>query len=745
MAQWQELLKLDPVLQSRVTQLYEGKFPREMRHWLCFQIESNNWELAMSDEEQASACFYSLLDYLEEQWKCSVLENNILQRPDFAGMKQYLLKNFEDEPKYLATILVECLTAEKRILNAAFNQQACCHPTLEPKSVHLDNKITCLQKLILKTKKEIKFLEGSYEGLEFIQEDCREQGNAKKKRVQEEQNGGLACCPANVEEIRQRQADIAQTKEELLHYMKKIVKVAEEIVLNLVDEELPAWKRRQQLACVGSPVNTSLHYLQDWFTSVLKVLLELRELLQELRKQNRKYDGADTSEFSAPLEETERAVASLCIKLLKNALVVEKQPTMSTLPQRPLILKTTVRFTVSVRFLANLEKFKYRLRVKPEFDKDVEEASKIKGFRQFKISKDDSKALDEDRTGGGLVAEFCHMSLKATKANSEGTTQTRFGVTEELHLVNFVTEFQLAGLECTIEASSLPVVVISSSNQVASAWASIMWCSMLCTSQPMNLSLFEKDNPPVLPWAQLSQLLSWQFLAVGQRELDQDQLFQLREKFVDGTDELVHWSKFSKDKTGWLWIAGILELIQNHLVDLWKEGMIVGFVSRKRAKQLLRDKKNGTFLLRFSETSDEAAISFSWVERINDKTQVYAVGPYTTKDLSIISLPNIVNLYTAKSPDGTESKPLAFLYPDVPKDVAFERFFNITGKSDRISGYLFQVFVPTTVLPSPPPSPPQDVMMDVDNGSLPLEELFPDVFCGVSEKPPQQWFQFDSS
>lgn len=54
------------------------------------------------------------------------------------------------------------------------------------------------------------------------------------------------------------------------------------------------------------------------FTSVLKVLLELRELLQELQQQNRKYDGADASEFSAPLEETKRAVASLCIKLLKK-------------------------------------------------------------------------------------------------------------------------------------------------------------------------------------------------------------------------------------------------------------------------------------------------------------------------------------------------------------------------------------------------------------------------------------------
>uniref|UniRef100_A0A3Q3X3D9 STAT transcription factor protein interaction domain-containing protein n=1 Tax=Mola mola TaxID=94237 RepID=A0A3Q3X3D9_MOLML len=34
MAQWQDLLGLDSTLQSRVSQLYEGRFPREIRHWL---------------------------------------------------------------------------------------------------------------------------------------------------------------------------------------------------------------------------------------------------------------------------------------------------------------------------------------------------------------------------------------------------------------------------------------------------------------------------------------------------------------------------------------------------------------------------------------------------------------------------------------------------------------------------------------------------------------------------------------
>lgn len=35
-----------------------------------------------------------------------------------------------------------------------------------------------------------------------------------------------------------------------------------------------------------------------------------------------------------------------------------------------------------------------------------------------------------------------------------------------------------------VQASSLPLVVVSSTNQIPSAWASVMWYNMLCTSEP---------------------------------------------------------------------------------------------------------------------------------------------------------------------------------------------------------------------------------------------------------------------
>lgn len=40
----------------------------------------------------------------------------------------------------------------------------------------------------------------------------------------------------------------------------------------------------------------------------------------------------------------------------------------------------------------------------------------------------------------------------------------------------------------------------------------------------------------------------------------------------------------------------------------------MGFISKEREKALLSNKCPGTFLLRFSESSKEGAITFTWIE-----------------------------------------------------------------------------------------------------------------------------------
>ncbi|XP_030614834.1 signal transducer and activator of transcription 1-alpha/beta-like [Archocentrus centrarchus] len=702
MAQWQALLKLDSALQSRVCQLYEKRFPKDIRHYLCVWIENQDWDSAAVDENRARTCFQALLVFLEEQWKRSIQENIILQGPDFSSMRDYLLAHFQDEPLNLAVLLSECLKEEKQILASVCEVQSCSNPTMGQSWEKLDNQVNELKRQTLEIRKELKTLEDLNEKLDFL---------LKTWTREVEEHARLAQSQAVFEEECQKQAwFITQTKQIVQRQLVNILKQTHQVVETLTDVELPEWKRRQQLACIGSPAETNLDLLEKWFSTVAEVLLGVHEQLKKLQDLNSKYSSTNNIDLPASISEIEKFALLLIMKLLTNALVVVKQPVMQKFPQRPLILKTGVQFSMTVRFLVNIPEFKCKFKVKPVFDKDVEEANTVKGFRLFDFNRDDCKVLDED-TDGGLMAEFGHMSLKERKSRTKGSAENRLGVTEELHIIKFVSEFQHAGQTCNIEASSLPVVVISSTSQVPSAWASIMWWNVLSTSEPWNLSLF--INPPPLTWEQLSQALSWQFLTVGQRGLNENQLSMLRDKIVDDPDGLVHWSNFSKNENAWIWIDGILDLIKKHLVDLWRDGSIMGFVSRERTRLLLQEKQAGNFLIRFSESSKDGAVTFSWVDQSNGEPHVHAVQPYTKKELSVLTLPDIIYRYSLSSQ--RSRNPLVYLYPDIPKDTAFGRYKSCDPSAPSGDGYHRRIPSFISNDPTPPPSPPSETLvMDMD-------------------------------
>lgn len=127
----------------------------------------------------------------------------------------------------------------------------------------------------------------------------------------------------------------------------------------------------------------------------------------------------------------------------------------------------------------------------------------------------------------------------------------------------------------------------------------------------------------------------------------------------------------------------------------------MGFISKEREKALLSDKCPGTFLLRFSESSREGAITFTWIEHDvhgeqrrrwcmfpcgrllpdlvislhADKPLYHSVEPYTKKELSAVSLPDIIRTYKVMAAENIPENPLRFLYPDIPKDKAFGKYY----------------------------------------------------------------------
>uniref|UniRef100_A0A8C2WP89 Signal transducer and activator of transcription n=1 Tax=Cyclopterus lumpus TaxID=8103 RepID=A0A8C2WP89_CYCLU len=662
MAQWDQLKMLDCKYLEQVDQLYDDSFPMDIRQYLSKWIESIDWDTVAYQDSLATVRFHDLLTQLDDQHGRFALNNNFLLQHNIRKIKRNLQDRFQEDPVHMAMVISRNLKEEKKILENAKNTKVRRPPAA-----------ICKRFNYYVADQYIKNLEDLQDEYDFKVNNLKNRGELhvcvhNGTRGSVNPVGGLTVC-------------LCAGGQEAVGQLNDLLTATQALLADLISEELPEWRQRQQIACIGGPPNACVDQLQSWFTSAAESLQQVRQHLKKLQELEQKftYDDDPIAQKKAYLEA--RAL-DLLKDLLSNSLVVERQPCMPTHPQRPLVLKTGVQFTVKLRFLVKLQEFNYQLKVKALFDKDVTEK---KGFRKFNILGTNTKIMNMEESNGSLAAEFRHLQLKEQKVAGNRTNEGPLIVTEELHSLSFESELQLnqSGLNIKLEAISLPVVVISNVCQLPSGWASILWYNML-TTEPKNLKFFLK--PPLAKWSQLSEVLSWQFSAVTQRGLNQEQLSMLADKLLGAKakrnpEGQIPWIKFCKSANEkafpfWLWIEGILDLIKRHLLSLWNDGSITGFLSKEREKALLSDKCPGTFLLRFSESSRDGAITFTWVEHdVHDKPLFHSVEPYTKKELSAVSLADIIRTYKVMAVENIPENPLRFLFPDIPKDKAFGKYY----------------------------------------------------------------------
>ncbi|XP_048090377.1 signal transducer and activator of transcription 1a [Alosa alosa] len=677
MAQWLRLQQLDPKYLEQVDQLYDDTFPMAVRQYLSTWIESHDWDYAANVDNASCAMlrFHDLLHQLDDQYDRFTLEKDFLSQHNIRKIKRNLQARFEDDPVNMAVIISRSLKEERHIIINA-EQTEKTQPSSQTDMVlekhkELDNKVKDIKNRVQETETNIKNLEDLQDDYDFKKKDlsCREEGNtAPQKEALKRLNLHIHGLFMNLNNKRK----------EVLSQMAGVLNLAEQIEHELISMELPDWRRRQQTASIGGPPNVCLDQLQNWFTVVAECLLQVRQQLRKLLELEQKctYDSDPITQSKTSLDER---TMNLFKKLIVNSMVVERQPCMPTHPQKPMVLKTGVQFTVKLRLLAKLQELNHTVKVKVFFDKSVTE--KRKGCRKFNILGTNMKVMNMEESNG-MTAEFRHLQLKEQKVQGR-TNDGPLIVTEELHIFNFEAELCHGGQVIKLEASSLPVVVISNVCQLPSGWASVMWYNML-TTEPQNMLFFMK--PPQATWSQLSEVLSWQFSSVTKRGLNGEQLNMLGEKLLgpkaaQDSEATVSWNKFcrggsERNFTFWLWIDAILDLIKRHLLSLWNDGCIMGFVSKDRGKVLLNNRAQGTFLLRFSESNRDGAITFSWVELgTNDEPQVRSVEPYTKKELQAVTLPDIIRNYRVMAAENIPENPLRYLYPDIPKDTAFKKYY----------------------------------------------------------------------
>lgn len=111
--------------------------------------------------------------------------------------------------------------------------------------------------------------------------------------------------------------------------------------------------------------------------------------------------------------------------------------------------------------------------------------------------------------------------------------------------------------------------------------------------------------------------------------------------------------------TFWEWFFAIRKLTHDHLLELWRNNHIIGFVSKADAEKILLGKPPGEFLLRFCDSMDnsddkdsahkDAGVSIVLVNNYMEFTHAEPIfyTPLNTKSLSlrVNDLDKCVNLY----------------------------------------------------------------------------------------------------
>ncbi|XP_077584502.1 signal transducer and activator of transcription 4 [Stigmatopora nigra] len=691
MSQWNRIQQLEMRLLEKVDYLYDDNFPMDVREGLAGWIEAQDWDSAAGNDNFAAVLFTDLLSQLEVALS---RELNFLHRHNMKITQQNLQVKYGNNPTAMSQVISNCLKEERRILSTACVQEqgplekSLQNPAAIERQKNLEQRIRMIAASVQMIDQGVKFIEHLQDDFDFRYKTLMSRDPAERK------------CELMEEEVTRLQEILNRLdfkRKEILSKMAIVIQEIEQLMNTQLDAELQDWKRKQQMVAIGSPLLVSLDQLQNWFTLTAQSLFRLKRQLDKLAELVLKVTY-ESDPIPAEKPRMEERVGYLIYQLVKSSFLVEKQPCMSTHPQKPLVIKTGVQFSTKVRLLVKLPAVDFNLKVKTTFDKDLSPGI---ASRQFYIVTNPPKSMDtEDFTNGGLSVDFT-LSLKDKKNSNSSKTHnggSLVSVTEELHSLTFEAHFTIHGLNIDLETSSLPLVVISNVGQLPAAWASVMWYNLL-NDGDKNLAFF--GNPGRATWAQLSEVLSWQFSVNSNRGLDQDQLQMLGEKLLGqhfSNSDQVYWSKFWKENipgkafSFWIWLDSILELIRKHLLPVWNQNYIMGFVSKETERLLLREKESGTFLLRFSE-SHLGGITFTWVQHgHNAEPDINSVEPYTKSRLTALHFPDVIRDYKLISDGVVTENPLKFLYPDIPKDEAFGQLYNKLPSQAN-------PYIPSTLIP----------------------------------------------
>ncbi|XP_026099679.1 signal transducer and activator of transcription 6 isoform X1 [Carassius auratus] len=707
MALWAQMTpQLQYLPNQTLNELYPDTFPLDVRHYLASWIEEQRWETFdvdnMEQEPQARRLLDQMMHLLQE---VAQLNPNVVERVKLQHISRNL-SVFQQRPMQLVRTVRDILRKERHLL-----AQASMHPNFPPfqqipqgppaingtpQPAREDGK-TDVENLVV----QVLEIQNLRQTLHQLQEDLnwekQELESIQGQNELDPQHSDQVARQTRIQQLEYNYSVCAKKRVQLLHAALCALEQCQSCLIL----RIKSWRWEQHRATIGMHFDDNLGPLQTWCEQLLIVNGNLR---QELMLVNRDHGGAE-------FHKLQESLAHLLQTLIQSSLVVDKQP--------PQVIKTQSKFSTTVRYLLG-EKMAPGKPVLLKAQIITEAQARNLGQQGVVHNENvgeliNSTAILEHNTSSkSTCATFRNMSIRRIKrADRKGSES----VTEEKFALLFTTEITITGCESpySIQAISLPVVVIVHGSQEINAMATIIWdCAF---SEPNRIPFVVPDR---VPWKQMCEALSSKFMSEVQthRCLDRYNLHFLAQKIFDQPDiseDLsnmpVSWAQFNKEVlpgrnfTFWQWFEGVMDLTKKCLRDYWTDGLIFGFIGKQHLHVILQNKPSGTFLLRFSD-SEIGGITIAYVGPAeNGGRKIQNIQPFTKKDLDSAGLGDRIRDIIC----------ITHVYPDLPKDEVFKKFFTVPSPPNP-DGYL--PFKLTTVVnpgdqgsstASIPPDTPMDI------------------------------------
>ncbi|XP_054732555.1 signal transducer and transcription activator-like [Anastrepha obliqua] len=484
--------------------------------------------------------------------------------------------------------------------------------------------------------------------------------------------------PQEIQELDNQYKDkyliLCERKQVVVNDLRRVISEYDTIQDQVI-MALKMWQRNQALAGNGAPFHDDLDDIQRCVEMLVDMVAKIHAFVSSLRIMS---EGEDSV-----LTDLLNHVRSVQKMLVLSAFIVERQP--------PQVMKTHTRFAAAVRWLIGPQLGLYSNNpiiecvILSEAQAQRHAAHNSNSDMQTCAPQSSGEILNNVSTmeyqqaTRVFSASFRNMQLKKIKRAEKKGTES---VMDEKFSLLFYTTVVFNEFKISCWTLSLPVVVIVHGNQEPQSWATITWDNAFSdiTREPFQV-------PEKVRWAQLSVALNTKFGSATGRNLTEDNLNFLYEKLFRNEAgehaEFITWAQFCKEPlldrsfTFWDWFFAIMKLTKDHLLNLWKEGLIVGFINkRKTLEEILPMQQCGTFLLRFSD-SELGGITVAFVD---DQGNKLMLAPWTSRDLNIRCLADRIH----------DLNVLRIVYPkNLPRDEAFGTFYshNIEEQTTR-DGYV---------------------------------------------------------